>query len=61
MNKEENISFIDIPKDIRSRYQYFTEANISKLQSIGFDQEFTNLEKGVEDYVKKYLQEQKYY
>lgn len=61
MNKEEKISFIDTPDDIRDKYQYFTEANMSKLQSIGFDQEFTSLEEGVKDYVKNYLQEQKYY
>ena len=61
MNKEEKISFIDTPEDIRDKYQYFTEANMSKLQSIGFDQEFTSLEEGVKDYVKNYLQEQKYY
>jgi ADP-L-glycero-D-manno-heptose 6-epimerase len=61
MNKEERISFIDTPEDIRDKYQYFTEANMTKLKSIGFEQEFTSLEKGVEDYVKNYLTEGKYY
>ena len=55
MNVEENISFIDTPEDIRDKYQYFTEANMAKLQSIGYDKPFTTLEDGVEDYVGNYL------
>ncbi|MBB6005537.1 ADP-glyceromanno-heptose 6-epimerase [Arcicella rosea] len=57
----ENISFIDTPEDIRDKYQYFTEANMSKLQSIGYDKNFTTLEEGVNDYVKNYLVAEKYY
>lgn len=61
MDKKEDISFIDTPTDIRDKYQYFTEANMTKLQSIGFTQEFTSLEDGVEDYVKNYLYSNSYY
>ncbi|MEA5428658.1 ADP-glyceromanno-heptose 6-epimerase [Arcicella lustrica] len=57
----ENISFIDTPEDIRDKYQYFTEANMSKLQSIGYDKNFTTLEEGVNDYVQNYLVAEKYY
>ena len=49
-----------MPEDIRDKYQYFTEANMSKLRSIGYDKPFTSLEDGVEDYVKNYLMDQKY-
>jgi ADP-L-glycero-D-manno-heptose 6-epimerase len=55
MGVEENISFIDTPMDIRDKYQYFTEANMSKLRSIGYNKAFTSLEDGVADYVKNYL------
>ena len=55
MGKEANIEFIDIPEDIRDKYQYFTEANMTKLRNAGYDKEFTSLEDGVEDYVKNYL------
>ena len=55
MEKEENISFIDTPEDIRDKYQYFTEANMDKLKSIGYSKKFYELEDGVEDYVKGYL------
>ena len=55
MGKDVNIEFIDIPEDIRDKYQYFTEANMTKLRDAGYDKEFTSLEDGVEDYVKNYL------
>ena len=55
MGKEPNISFIDTPEDIRDTYQYFTEADMSKLRSIGYDREFHSLESAIEDYVQKYL------
>ena len=57
MGKDVNIEFIDIPEDIRDKYQYFTEANMSKLKSSGYDKEFTSLEEGVADYVKNYLKQ----
>jgi ADP-L-glycero-D-manno-heptose 6-epimerase len=56
----ENISFIDTPEDIRDKYQYFTEANMSKLKSIGYNKGFTKLEDGVEEYVMKYLKENRF-
>ncbi|MDB5120721.1 MAG: ADP-L-glycero-D-manno-heptose-6-epimerase [Sphingobacteriales bacterium] len=55
LDLEPQISFIPTPEDIRDKYQYFTEANMDKLKSIGYPHEFYNLEDGVEDYVKQYL------
>lgn len=55
MNIKPSISYIDTPIDIRDTYQYFTEASMSKLKSIGYSKEFTTLEEGVNDYVKQYL------
>jgi ADP-L-glycero-D-manno-heptose 6-epimerase len=57
MGKKENIEFIDTPADIRDKYQYFTEANMAKLKSIGYGRPFHSLEEGTEDYVKNYLME----
>ena len=54
MGKPEHIEFIDTPADIRDKYQYYTEADMRKLQSIGYDQPFYSLEAGVEDYVRQY-------
>ena len=55
LNLEPNIDFIDTPEDIRDTYQYFTEANMEKLVSIGFDKGFTSLEDGIGDCVSNYL------
>ena len=55
MNKKEDISFVDTPADIRDKYQYFTEANMTKLKNIGYPKPFTTLEEGVQDYVQNYL------
>jgi ADP-L-glycero-D-manno-heptose 6-epimerase len=55
MGKETAIEYIDMPEDIRNKYQYFTQANISKLRDAGFTQEFHSLEKGITAYVSNYL------
>ncbi|MDB4105489.1 ADP-glyceromanno-heptose 6-epimerase [Salibacteraceae bacterium] len=55
LDKEEKISFMDTPEDIRDKYQYFTEANMAKLISVGYSKPFIALEDGVSDYVQNYL------
>lgn len=55
-----NIEFIDTPLDIRDKYQYFTEADMRKLQSVGYSAGFYSLESGVTDYVRNYLNGQNY-
>jgi ADP-L-glycero-D-manno-heptose 6-epimerase len=61
MNKDTNIEFVDIPEDIRDKYQYFTEADMSKLIAQGYNTPFHSLEEGVSDYVKNYLMTGNYY
>ena len=60
-NKPEAIEFMDTPKDIRDKYQYFTEAEMGKLRSVGYHTPFTPLEKGVEEYVSQYLSSHSYF
>ncbi len=60
LNLEPNIEFIDTPIDIRDKYQYFTEADMRKLISVGYSKPFTSLEEGVNDYVKNYLNSETY-
>ncbi len=55
MGKPEQISYIDTPEDIREKYQYFTEADMSKLKKAGYTDKFYTLEEGIEDYVKNHL------
>lgn len=57
----ENISYIDIPADIREAYQYFTEADMQKLRDAGYARPFTSLEDGVAEYVRAYLLPQRYW
>lgn len=61
LDLEPNISFVDTPEDIRDKYQYFTEADMSKLAHAGYNKAFTSLEEGVSDYVKGYLKSGKRY
>ena len=50
-----DIRFVDMPVDIRDKYQYFTEANMHKLRAAGYTTPFYSLEEGVADYVRTYL------
>jgi ADP-L-glycero-D-manno-heptose 6-epimerase len=61
LDKHPNIVFIDMPLDIRDKYQYFTEANMTKLKAIGYSNDFFSLEAGVDDYVRNYLRKSSLY
>jgi ADP-L-glycero-D-manno-heptose 6-epimerase len=60
LNKPENIEYIDIPADIRETYQYFTEADMTRLREAGYTKPFTPVEEGVADYVTNYLSQHNY-
>lgn len=55
MGIEPNIEYIDMPDSVRNQYQYFTEADLTKLRSVGYDKPFTSVPEGVGEYVGKYL------
>jgi len=61
LDLEPKIEFIDMPEDLRNKYQYFTEANMNKLHEAGYDNKFYTLEEGIYDYVRNYLTTGKYY
>ncbi len=61
MDRPCDIEFIDTPKDIRDKYQYFTQADMSKFYSVHPDFTFHSLEDVVEDYVQQYLKPNQYY
>ena len=61
LNKEPNIRYIDMPEDIRDKYQYFTEAEMTKLKEAGYSESFYSLEEGIADYVKTFLAGSNYY
>jgi ADP-L-glycero-D-manno-heptose 6-epimerase len=55
------IEFIAMPEAIRPNYQYFTEARMEKLRSIGYSSPFTSLEDGVKQYVERFLSQPDHY
>jgi ADP-L-glycero-D-manno-heptose 6-epimerase len=55
LDREPDIRFIEMPESIRDRYQYHTQADISKLRRAGYREPFTSIEDGVRDYVRLYL------
>ena len=55
MKKPWNVSYIDMPLQLRDQYQYFTEAPISKLRSAGYTADIHTLEDGITDYVTSFL------
>ncbi len=58
--KPVNIEYIDMPEELIGKYQYHTEADLSKIKNAGYSKEITSLEDGVTDYVKNFLLRDKY-
>ncbi len=57
MGVNENIEYIEMPEQLRDKYQYFTQADMQKLSEEDCNIKYTSLEDGVEDYIKNYLQQ----
>jgi ADP-L-glycero-D-manno-heptose 6-epimerase len=55
LNIPENIEYIDMPEHLKDKYQYFTEATLSKLRSAGYTEPFYALTGGAIDYIRNYL------
>jgi ADP-L-glycero-D-manno-heptose 6-epimerase len=55
MNIPENIEYFEMPGELKSKYQYYTKAEINKLKSVGYKNEISTTEDAVTDYVKNYL------
>ncbi len=52
---EPNIEYIEMPEQLRKKYQYYTKAEMSSLREAGYLKDFMDLEAGVKDYVQNYL------
>jgi len=55
MGKEPNIEYIEMPASLKSQYQNFTEADMTKMRNFGYKEKITSLEEAIDDYVKNYL------
>jgi ADP-L-glycero-D-manno-heptose 6-epimerase len=60
MGKSANIEYVEMPDSIRNQYQYFTQADITKLRKAGCKKQITSLENAIKDYVQNYLQSNRY-
>ncbi len=60
MGKKPNIKFIDMPVELRGQYQYFTQADMTKLKKALPKFKFMELEEAVSDYVQNHLLEDRY-
>jgi ADP-L-glycero-D-manno-heptose 6-epimerase len=55
MDRNANIEYIDMPLQLQGKYQYHTEADLSRIRNVGFDSAITPLSEAVNDYVQDYL------
>jgi len=55
LGRAPDIEFVDMPAHLREKYQYFTQADTSKLRAAGYTGTFRSLEDGVDEYVRGYL------
>jgi len=60
LGKQTRIKYIDMPVELRTQYQYFTQADISKLIKCGYNKSITSFEDAIMDYVCNYLIPNKY-
>ncbi len=56
LKKSPVIEYIDMPELIRNKYQYWTQADLSRLRQVGCDHKFMSLEEAVKDCVANYLE-----
>jgi ADP-L-glycero-D-manno-heptose 6-epimerase len=54
----EKIAFKDMPEALKGKYQYYTQADLTKLRSVGYTAPMTSLEDGIREYVCSYLNEE---
>lgn len=55
------IRYFPMPDDLKGKYQYFTEADLSRLRAAGFNEAMTSIEDGVTDYIRNYLRRPQIY
>jgi ADP-L-glycero-D-manno-heptose 6-epimerase len=55
LGQERRIEYVDMPMELREKYQYFTQADLGRLRRLGYNGDMTDVEQGVADFVKRYL------
>lgn len=55
LGREPDIEFVEMPDELREKYQYFTQADIGRLRALDYDAPVTPLAESIADYVQGYL------
>ena len=55
LDRPTNIRYIEMPEQLKGKYQYYTCANTEKLRSTGYKVNGYTLQDAVKDYVQQYL------
>jgi ADP-L-glycero-D-manno-heptose 6-epimerase len=55
LGQSPRIDYVDMPEVLQEKYQYFTQADLSRLRAAGYKAPMTSLEEGIEQYVQNYL------
>jgi ADP-L-glycero-D-manno-heptose 6-epimerase len=58
MDLPPQIDFVEMPEKLRGKYQYFTQADVSKLRAAGYTRPFSTLEDAVGDYIRNFYLKQ---
>ena len=57
LGKNVSIDFFSMPAELKEKYQYYTQADISSLRNIGYTSPFFNIKQGVEDYIQNFIEQ----
>ncbi len=60
MNRPENIEYIDMPEQLRGKYQYYTCAEMTRLKVLGYNKQTMSLDEAIEDYICNYISQNKF-
>jgi len=55
LDHDVKIKYVPMPEQLREKYQYYTQADMTKLRNAGYRAKFTSLEEGVRQYVQGFL------
>jgi ADP-L-glycero-D-manno-heptose 6-epimerase len=55
LDRDPNVEFIPMPEHLRAKYQYFTQADLTRLRETGYSEPVTPLKDAIADYVRNYL------
>lgn len=55
LDLQKNVEFVEMPLHLRDRYQYHTQADLTRIREAGYAGDTTSLNEAVRDYVRNYL------